>query len=61
MFLRYNFKIIADVLLVYIFLQMTSSEITELLARMGVANEEGVGIPYHSLVQHLAQVLDNRQ
>ena len=45
----------------YIFSQMTSSEITELLARMGVANEEGVGIPYHSLVQHLAQALDNKQ
>ena len=43
------------------FLQMTSTEITELLARMGVASEEGVGIPYHSLVHHLAQVLENRQ
>ncbi len=42
------------------FFQMTSAEVDELLTGMGVASEQGVGIPYHTLVPHLVKAIDNR-
>ncbi len=35
------------------FLQLSSERVTDLLASLGVATDEGVGVPYHEFLPHL--------
>ena len=38
---------------------MTVAQVNELLTSMGVVIEEGVGIPYHTLVPHLVKAMED--